>query len=105
MVLSGFGSADEIAAAMEECCEQGSPRVEYHRADLAQPQEIENMFKFIFDKFGRSPDILVNNAGVYKVWYNNYTSHVSSLLSKLRKKHDVCYIVFETFAFCCYKFY
>ena len=37
--------------------------MEYHGADLSDPQQIAAMFKFIEGKFGQPPDILVNNAG------------------------------------------
>ena len=37
--------------------------MEYHGADLSDPQQITEMFGFIREKFGHSPDVLVNNAG------------------------------------------
>ena len=65
IVLNGFGSAETIATAMDECRQLGAPKVEHHGADLSKPNEIEDLFKFISERFGRSPDILVNNAGVF----------------------------------------
>ena len=63
VVLNGFGSAEAISSAVEECRQEGSPSVEHHGADLSRPDQIEDMFKFVEEKFRRSPDILVNNAG------------------------------------------
>ena len=37
----------------------------HHGADLCDPNQIAEMFKFIQQKYSRSPDILVNNAGIH----------------------------------------
>lgn len=35
----------------------------HHGADLCDPEQIQDLFRFTQEKFSRSPDILVNNAG------------------------------------------
>lgn len=37
--------------------------IEYYKADISKPDDIKNLYEFIFKKYGRL-DILINNAGV-----------------------------------------
>jgi len=37
--------------------------IDYYKADISKPDDIKNLYEFIFNKYGRL-DILVNNAGI-----------------------------------------
>lgn len=63
IVVTGFGTDEQIRSVVEECLKRGSPKVEYCPADLSELNQIETMFENIKEKFGRGPDVLVNNAG------------------------------------------
>ena len=47
------------------CISDESQVFYHHDADLCDPNQIAEMFKFIQQKYSRSPDILVNNAGIH----------------------------------------
>ena len=63
IVVTGFGSQEQIQSVIDECLKRGSPKVEYHNVDLSVPAQIDQLFEFIRIKFGKGPDVLVNNAG------------------------------------------
>ena len=63
IVLTGFGTKEQISNVTDECVKRGSPRVEYCEADLADVSQIQKMFENVNKLFGKGPDILVNNAG------------------------------------------
>ncbi len=58
VMLNGFGSAAEIAAARAACGD-----APYHPADMSKPAEIRDMVREAEAAFG-ALDILVNNAGI-----------------------------------------
>jgi 3-hydroxybutyrate dehydrogenase len=59
IMLNGFG---DVETAKDQVSIFGT-KVYYHGADLSKPEEIENLFEVIREKFG-GLDILVNNAGI-----------------------------------------
>ena len=63
IILNGFGEPEEIASAMDDCRTVGAKQTEHHGADLCDPTQIESMYDFADQTFGRTPDIVVNNAG------------------------------------------
>ena len=63
VVLNGFGTQEQIQAIKKECLSRGAPQVQYCSADLTDSKQIEDMFREVKDKFGKTPDVLVNNAG------------------------------------------
>ena len=66
IVLNGFGSSEEIDAAVERIGALGSGAVIYHPADMTKPEEIEAMIASAADTFG-GIDVLINNAGIQHV--------------------------------------
>lgn len=66
IVLNGFGDPDAIEALREDLANEASVRVRYIGADLAKPDEIEEMVRTIEGELG-GIDILVNNAGIQHV--------------------------------------
>jgi 3-hydroxybutyrate dehydrogenase len=67
IVLNGFGSEAEIAAAKASVAALGN-QVAYHGADMSKPAEIEAMMAFAATQFGgQQVDILINNAGIQHV--------------------------------------
>ncbi|WP_283150788.1 3-hydroxybutyrate dehydrogenase [Silvimonas soli] len=62
VVLNGFG--DVLAA--QESVTRYAGRVGYHGADLAQPDQIADLMRYVESEFGGA-DILVNNAGIQHV--------------------------------------
>jgi 3-hydroxybutyrate dehydrogenase len=62
IVLNGFGDTEKPRA---DVAALGVP-VDYHGADMSQPDQIADMMKFAAARFGRI-DILVNNAGIQHV--------------------------------------
>ncbi len=62
IVLNGFGDVEGPKAEILALGVQ----VAYHGADMSKPAEIEDMMKFVAERFGRV-DILVNNAGIQHV--------------------------------------
>ena len=65
VVLNGFGSEAEIAAARKQVAAAGT-RVAYDPADMTKPAQIAAMIAKAERDFG-SVDILVNNAGIQHV--------------------------------------
>lgn len=63
VVLNGFGSPDEIAAAKSGIQNDFGAQVAYSPADMTRPDEIAAMVREAEERFG-SVDILVNNAGI-----------------------------------------
>lgn len=66
IVLNGFGDPEAIEALREDLANEASVRVRYVGADLAKPDEIEDMVREIAGELG-GVDILVNNAGIQHV--------------------------------------
>ena len=84
-MLHGMGTPEDVQSAIQTCrdeisgltpqkllkfshnfCISDESQVFYHHdADLCDPNQIADMFKFIQQKYLRSPDILVNNAGIH----------------------------------------
>ncbi len=65
IIFNGFADEEVISKISEELSNLGAKKVIYHGADLAKPQEIENLFKKVQDL--QRLDILINNAGVQHV--------------------------------------
>ncbi len=61
-ILAARGQ-EGLQRARDELNEIG-PRVEAYRADVSQEGEVEGLFHFVKERFGRA-DILVNSAGIY----------------------------------------
>ena len=66
VALNSFEPEAEVRAAIETVAEGASGRVQYFRADLADPAQSFGLVGEVIDAFGRL-DILVNNAGIQKV--------------------------------------
>ena len=66
IVLNGFGSQEEIDAAVAHIGALGSGTVIYNPADMTKPEEIEAMIAMAAETFG-GIDVLVNNAGIQHV--------------------------------------
>ena len=66
IVLNGFGPADEIDKIVSDLKRQHNVGVMYSSADIADPDEIEEMVDQTRTEFG-GVDILVNNAGIQHV--------------------------------------
>ncbi len=62
IVLNGFGDVEGPKAEIASL----GVKVDYHGADMSKPAEIEDMMRFVADRFGQT-DILVNNAGIQHV--------------------------------------
>jgi 3-hydroxybutyrate dehydrogenase len=62
IVLNGFGDSEAPRAEISAL----GVKVDYHRADMSKPAQIEDMMKFAASTFGRV-DVLVNNAGIQHV--------------------------------------
>lgn len=73
VMLNGFGSSDERAAAMKAVADEAAAvgsgaAVGFHGADLSNRSEIEDMFASVPSELGTDGiDVLVNNAGVQRV--------------------------------------
>ena len=65
-MLNGFGPADEIDKIVSDLKRQHNVGVMYSSANIADPEEIEEMVDQTRTEFG-SVDILVNNAGIQHV--------------------------------------
>lgn len=65
IMLNGFASAEQVAELVERLSSKGV-EVDYHGADMTQPEQIEQLIAATVARFGRL-DILVNNAGIQKV--------------------------------------
>ena len=63
VMINGFGSEDEINAAMSAVTAAGAPKVVYSKADMSKGDEIAAMVGEAEKSFG-AVDILVNNAGI-----------------------------------------
>lgn len=63
IVLNGFGPADEIEKIRKEIESEFGVKAIYSSADMAKPEEIEEMIRLAEKTFG-GVDILVNNAGI-----------------------------------------
>ena len=63
IIVTGFGSEEQIQSTLTSCRDRGAGRVEYVSADLSDHAQVETMFGNIKENFGRSPNILVNSAG------------------------------------------
>jgi 3-hydroxybutyrate dehydrogenase len=71
VMLHGFGTSEMVQSAIQTCCD-AAPGVKqgvfhHHGADLCDPDQITDMFRFMEEKYSRGPDILVNNAGIQHV--------------------------------------
>ncbi len=66
IVLNGFGAADEIDKIVGDLKRQHNIGVMYSSANIADPDEIEDMVDQTRAEFG-GVDILVNNAGIQHV--------------------------------------
>src|SRR5208337_5460080 len=66
IVLNGFGPADEIEKIVSDLKRQHNVGVLYSSANIADPDEIEEMVDQTRTEFG-GVDILVNNAGIQHV--------------------------------------
>jgi 3-hydroxybutyrate dehydrogenase len=66
IVLNGFGPADEIEKIVSDLKRQHNVGVMYSSANIADPDEIEDMVDQTRAEFG-AIDILVNNAGIQHV--------------------------------------
>ena len=66
IVLNGFGAADEIDKIVGDLKRQHNVGVMYSSANIADPDEIEDMVDQTRAEFG-GVDILVNNAGIQHV--------------------------------------
>ena len=66
IVLNGFGPADEIEKIVSDLKRQHNVGVMYSSANIADPDEIEDMVDQTRAEFG-GVDILVNNAGIQHV--------------------------------------
>jgi 3-hydroxybutyrate dehydrogenase len=66
VVLNGFGPADEIEKIVSDLKRQHNVGVMYSNANIADPDEIEDMVDRTRAEFG-GVDILVNNAGIQHV--------------------------------------
>ena len=66
IVLNGFGPADEIEKIVSDLKRQHNVGVFYSNANIADPDEIEEMVEQTEAQFG-GVDILVNNAGIQHV--------------------------------------
>jgi 3-hydroxybutyrate dehydrogenase len=66
IVLNGFGPADEIDKIVSDLKRQHNVGVMYSSANIADPDEIEEMVGQTRTEF-RGVDILVNNAGIQHV--------------------------------------
>ena len=66
IVLNGFGPADEIEKIVSDLKRQHNVGVMYWSANIADPDEIEDMVDQTRAEFG-AVDILVNNAGIQHV--------------------------------------
>jgi 3-hydroxybutyrate dehydrogenase len=66
IVLNGFGDRDEIERIRKEMAETHGVTVSYSDADMAKPDQIQQMVEQAIAQFG-SVDVLVNNAGIQHV--------------------------------------
>jgi 3-hydroxybutyrate dehydrogenase len=66
MVLNGFGDRDEIERIRQDMAERNGVTVTYSDADMAKPDQIQQMVDAARQQFG-SVDVLVNNAGIQHV--------------------------------------
>lgn len=66
ILLNGFGDAATIEALRLDLTREFSVPVDYHPADMQQPEQIAAMVAHAESRFG-SVDILVNNAGIQHV--------------------------------------
>lgn len=62
VMLNGLGSPAQIDDAKSQVAAHGGD-VDYHPADLSQPEQIEAMIQAAHARFGQI-DVLVNNAGI-----------------------------------------
>jgi len=63
LVVNGFASSDVIDKISQDLLKLGASDVLFDGADLSKPEEINNMFNNIIQKY-KKIDILVNNAGM-----------------------------------------
>ncbi len=78
ILLNGFGDAAAIDDLKRELAETYAVPVEYHPADMTQPDQIAAMVQAAIGHFG-AVDILVNNAGI---------QHVASVETFPRERWD-----------------
>jgi len=78
VMLNGFGDPGEIEALRKGLENEHNVRVLYSPADMARPDEIEQMAGEALEAFG-TVDVLVNNAGI---------QHVASVEEFPREKWD-----------------
>lgn len=62
VVINGHQNLDQLEKTYEEL-KAINPNVIMIKADVTNPDEVENMFRIIYDSFGKV-DILINNAGI-----------------------------------------
>ncbi len=66
VVINGFGEAGAIEAAVAELSALSPGKILYHPADMARPDEIEDLITVAAKAFGKI-DVLINNAGIQHV--------------------------------------
>ena len=89
VMLHGLGTSEVVQSALQTC-RNAAPGVvlvscryvvssllytvgdaqgvfHHHGADLCDPNQIEDMFRYIEEKYTHSPNILVNNAGIERI--------------------------------------
>ena len=66
VVLNGFGDMQEIERMRKDMAEKNGVTVTYSGADMAEPDQIQQMVDDAIAQFG-SVDVLVNNAGIQHV--------------------------------------
>ena len=66
VVVNGFGTPDDIAAARKGIENDFGVRTVHLAADMSKPADVEALMASAFDRFGRL-DVLVNNAGIQHV--------------------------------------
>lgn len=66
ILLNGFGDRSAIEALRLELTREFSVPVDYHGADMSEPEQIRDLIAHAESRFG-GVDILVNNAGIQHV--------------------------------------
>lgn len=63
LVINGFAPEEQVTEIIKELIMIGAGRVIYENADLSKPDEINQMFQNIVEKYN-TVDVLINNAGI-----------------------------------------
>lgn len=61
IVIANYNNSEKQAISLKN----ENKNIEIYKADVSKAEEVENMFKFIIEKYGKI-DVLINNAGIYK---------------------------------------